>query len=47
VRVVVAVAVPLVAQVVARGDPAVPALAVGAFTWLVVTARFDLAPRPK
>jgi hypothetical protein len=46
-RITVAVAAPLVAQVVAPGDPAVPALAVGAFTWLVVTGRFDLAPRPR
>jgi hypothetical protein len=43
-RVVVAVAVPLVAQVVAPGDPAVPGLGVGALTWLLLTARLDLAP---
>jgi hypothetical protein len=44
-RVVLAAVVPLVAQVPAPDDPAVPALAVGAFTWLVLTARLDLAPR--
>ncbi|HEV2370832.1 MAG TPA: hypothetical protein VGS19_01570 [Streptosporangiaceae bacterium] len=43
-RVVVVAGVPLVAQVSAPGDPAVPALAVGAFTWLVLTGRLDLAP---
>jgi hypothetical protein len=44
-RVLVAAAVPLVAQFTVPSDPAVPALAVGAATWLVVTARLDLAPR--
>ena len=44
-RMVLAAVVPLVAQLAAPGDPAVPALAVGALTWLVLTARFDLAPR--
>jgi hypothetical protein len=43
-RVVVVVAVPLAAQFTVPGDPAVPALAVGACTWLVVTVRLDLAP---
>jgi hypothetical protein len=33
------------AQLVAPGDPAVPAMAVGAFTWLVLTGRLDLAPK--
>ncbi len=28
-----------------RETPAVPALAVGAGTWLVLTVRFDLVPR--
>jgi curved DNA-binding protein CbpA len=42
VRVVVAVALPLLAQLAVPGDPAVPALAVGAFTWLFLTARLDL-----
>jgi hypothetical protein len=44
-RVILAAVVPLVAQLTAPGDPAVPALAVGALTWLVLTARFDLARR--
>jgi hypothetical protein len=44
-RVALAVAVPLVGQFTAPGDPAVPALAVGALTWLALTARLDLAPR--
>jgi hypothetical protein len=43
-RVLAAAVVPLVAQLVAPGDPAVSALVVGAFTWLVLTARLDLAP---
>jgi hypothetical protein len=46
-RVVVAAGVPLVAQAAAPGEPAVPALAVGAATWLAVTARLDLAPRAR
>jgi hypothetical protein len=44
-RVLTAALVPLVAQLAVLGDPAVPALTVGAFTWLAVTARLDLAPR--
>ena len=47
VRVVLAAVVPLVAQFAAPGDPAVPALAVGSLTWLVLTARFDLGPRAR
>jgi hypothetical protein len=46
-RVALAVLVPLVAQLAAPGDPAVPALVAGSFTWLVLTARFDLAPRAR
>jgi hypothetical protein len=44
-RIVLAAVLPFVAQWVAPGDPAVPALAVGSFTWLVLTTRMDLAPR--
>lgn len=44
-RVTVAAMVPLVAQVAAPGNPAVPALAVGALTWLLLTAQLDLGPR--
>jgi curved DNA-binding protein CbpA len=47
VRVLLAAAVPLAAELAAPGDPAVPALAAGALTWLVLTARFDLAPRAR
>jgi hypothetical protein len=43
-RVVAAAGLVAVAQVVAPGDPAVPALGVGAVTWLVLTGRLDLAP---
>jgi hypothetical protein len=46
-RVVLAVAVVTVAQVVVPGDPAVPALGVGAVTWLILTGRLDLAPRSR
>jgi curved DNA-binding protein CbpA len=46
-RVVLAVLVPLVASWAAPGDPAVAALGVGSFTWLVLTARFDLASRTR
>lgn len=45
-RVVLAVVVALVARGAAPGSPAVPALAVGALTWAVLTARFDLMPLP-
>jgi curved DNA-binding protein CbpA len=44
-RVLVAAAVPLIAQFTVPGDPVVPALTVGAVTWLTLTARLDLAPR--
>jgi hypothetical protein len=44
-RVVAAGGVVVVAQVAAPGDPAVPAMGVGAVTWLVLTGRLDLAPR--
>jgi hypothetical protein len=47
VRVIAVVVVPLAAEQAAPGSPAVPALAVGAGTWLVLTARFDLAPRAR
>jgi hypothetical protein len=35
------------AQLAAPGDPAVPAIAVGAATWLALTGRLDLAPRAR
>jgi curved DNA-binding protein CbpA len=35
------------AQLAAPGNPAVPALAVGGVTWLVLTGRLDLAPRSR
>jgi hypothetical protein len=44
-RIMLAAAAVMGAQFVAPGDPAVPALAVGAATWLVLTGRLDLAPR--
>jgi hypothetical protein len=47
VRVILAALVVLVAQVVVPGDPAVPALGVGAVTWLVLAGRLDLAPRSR
>jgi len=43
-RVVIAALVVLIAQLAAPGDPAVPALAAGAATWLIRTGRYDLAP---
>lgn len=43
-RVLIAVAVGTVATVVAGLQPATPALWVGAATWLLLTARHDLAP---
>ena len=46
-RITMAAAVPLVAQLTSPADSAVPALAVGAFTWLLLTGRFDLAPRAR
>lgn len=47
VRVMLAAVVPLVAQLAAAGDPAVPPLAVGAATRLMLTARFDLGSRTR
>jgi hypothetical protein len=38
------VAVAQTAAKQAPGDPAVPALGVGAVTWLLLTGRLDLAP---
>jgi curved DNA-binding protein CbpA len=46
-RIVLAGAVVTVAQVVTAGEPAVPALGVGAVTWVVLTGRLDLAPRSR
>lgn len=46
VRVLVA-AVPLLAQLVTPGGPAVPGLAAGTATWLAVIGRSDLAPIPR
>jgi hypothetical protein len=43
-RVAVAAAVSLGVAAVAGGRPATPALVTGALTWLVLTARHDLAP---
>jgi hypothetical protein len=43
-RVVLAGGVVVVAEAAAPGDPAVPALGVGAVTWLVLRGRLDLAP---
>ena len=43
-RVLIAAAVSAGAAAVAGAEPATPALVVGAVTWLVVTARNDLAP---
>ena len=44
IRVLIAVAVAGVAAAVAGRHPATPALVVGALTWLLLTARHDLAP---
>ena len=46
-RALAAVTAPLIAQFTVPGDPAVSAVAIGAFTWLVLTARYDLAPRSR
>jgi hypothetical protein len=43
-RVLIAAAVSAAAAAVAGAQPATPALIVGAITWLVITARNDLAP---
>ncbi len=45
-RVLIAAAVGTVAAVVAGFQPATPALITGALTWLLLTARHDLAPPP-
>lgn len=46
-RVVVAAGAAVLAGVVAPGAAAVPGVAVGVVTWLVVTGRYDLAPRAR
>jgi hypothetical protein len=50
-RIVLTALVLLVAAEAAPGDPAVPAVGIGALTWLVLRGRLDLAPparpRPK
>ena len=43
-RVLIAAAVGVIAVVVAGSQPATPALITGALTWLLLTARQDLAP---
>jgi DnaJ domain len=43
-RVLIAAAVCAVAVTVAGAQPATPALITGAVTWLLLTARYDLAP---
>ena len=45
-RVLIAAAVSTVAVAVAGFQPATPALITGALTWLLLTARHDLAPPP-
>jgi hypothetical protein len=45
-RVLIAAAVGVIAVVVAGSQPATPALITGALTWLLLTARQDLAPPP-
>ncbi len=45
-RVLIAVAVGVIAVVAAGSQPATPALITGALTWLLLTARHDLAPPP-
>ncbi len=45
-RVLIAAAVGTVAAAVAGFQPATPALITGAVTWLLLTARHDLAPPP-
>jgi curved DNA-binding protein CbpA len=46
-RVLAAAAASAAAVVVAGSQPAVPALITGALTWLLLTARQDLAPPPR
>jgi hypothetical protein len=45
-RILVAAAVGAVAVAVDGFQPATPAVITGAVTWLLLTARHDLAPRP-
>ncbi len=45
-RVLIATALSAVAVAVAGSQPATPALITGALTWLLLTARHDLAPPP-
>jgi curved DNA-binding protein CbpA len=45
-RVLIAAALSAVAIAVAGSQPATPALITGALTWLLLTARHDLAPPP-
>jgi curved DNA-binding protein CbpA len=45
-RVLIAAALSAVAVAVAGSQPATPALITGALTWLLLTARHDLAPPP-
>ena len=45
-RVLIAAAVSVIAVAVAGSQPATPALITGALTWLLLTARHDLAPPP-
>jgi curved DNA-binding protein CbpA len=45
-RVLIAVALSAMAVAVAGSEPATPALITGALTWLLLTARHDLAPPP-
>ena len=45
-RVLIAVAAGVLAVVAAGSQPATPALITGALTWLLLTARHDLAPPP-
>jgi hypothetical protein len=45
-RVLIAAAVGAIAAAVAGAQPATPALVTGALTWLLLTARHDLAPPP-
>ncbi len=45
-RVLIAAALSAVAVAVAGSEPATPALITGALTWLLLTARHDLAPPP-
>lgn len=45
-RVLIATALSALAVIVAGSEPATPALITGALTWLLLTARHDLAPPP-